>query len=68
MQLKADKSITLSPVLERLLAFLLVEEALEARERRLLLRERRWKLRVEMATHVAVAVAALAFAGLPGLR
>jgi hypothetical protein len=50
---------------EQILVLLLVEQALGAREWRLLIREQRWKLRVETASHLALALAVLVFAGLP---
>jgi hypothetical protein len=52
-------------MLEDLVAFLVVEMALEAHERRLLARERRWRLRADMVMRIALAIAALAFAGAP---
>jgi hypothetical protein len=62
LQLKADKSPTLFPVIERLLALRLAEEALESRERRLLVRDQRVLLRVEIAMRAAVTLACLAIA------
>jgi hypothetical protein len=62
MQRKADKSPTLSGVIERLLALRLAEEALEVRERRLLVRDQRMALRVAVATKVVVTLALAAFA------
>jgi hypothetical protein len=47
-------------VLERLLALRLIEEAREIRERRLLTRDRRMALRVEMFTRVLSAAAVVA--------
>jgi hypothetical protein len=57
-----------STMREDLVAFLLLEKALEVHERRLLIREQRWKLRVEIVLRITLVLAAIAFAGLPVLR
>jgi hypothetical protein len=62
LHLFADKTITIGTVIEQLLALRLAEEALESRERRLLIRDRRVLLRVEIAMRVAVTLACLAIA------
>jgi hypothetical protein len=51
-----------STVIERLLALRLAEEALESRERRLLLRDQRFALWVETMMRAVVTVACLAIA------
>jgi hypothetical protein len=60
LRLKADKTSTIHPVIERLLALRLAEEALECRERRLLLRDQRLALRVDFSLRIALAIAGLA--------
>jgi hypothetical protein len=52
LQPDADKTITVLIVLESLLALRLLEESLEIRERRLLTRDRRIALRIEIVTRV----------------
>jgi hypothetical protein len=46
---------------EWLIAALLAEWLLEARERRLLLRERRWLVRVEIARRIVLPLVAMVF-------
>jgi hypothetical protein len=46
---------------EWLIAALLVERILEVRERRLLTRERRWLLRIEIARRIVLPLAIVAF-------
>jgi hypothetical protein len=62
LQWKADKTSTLSAVIERLLALRLAEEALESRQRRLLLRDQRVALWVETSMRAALTLALLAIA------
>jgi hypothetical protein len=51
-------------MLEDLLGLVMIEEALEARERRLLLREQRRALRIETIRRIAFSFVALAVAAL----
>jgi putative Mn2+ efflux pump MntP len=51
-------------MLEDLLGLVMIEEALEARERRLLLREQRRALRIETIRRIALSFVALAVAAL----
>jgi hypothetical protein len=54
-----SKRYTLRGMREELLGLVMVEEALEARERRLLLREQRRALRIETVRRVAISSVAL---------
>jgi len=62
LQRKADKSWGFTGVLEGLLALRLAEEALEIRERRLLLRDQRHALWVEIAMRTALTLAFISLA------
>ena len=52
------------PMLEEAVSFLLLAEALESHERRLLIRDQRRLLRIEMVRRVVLPLAGLALLGL----